>query len=319
MNIRTFIIAVFCLSLLAGTAYAAGAASLPQLGMPKNVAITQIVSLQKMKVNWTAPNHAKKYVVKLLQGKTLIFKKIVRHPHFTFAESKLRTSSSYTLKVRSKSTSTYRASIWQKTKFTFTDLDNDNDGIVDTEDNDDDDDGIIEAEDAMPLDHDNDGVADAVDSDDDNDLIDDVADEYPLDHDNDGDPDVTDPDDDNDGILDVDEAPGQQFDEDNDGIEDYLDEDYIAAHTPVETFTVRIKNNSFVSGDITINVGDTVTWTNKDEGGHAVAAQDGSWDSPPLESGESYSRTFSEAGSVEYYDPTYPGTVALTGTITIAE
>jgi hypothetical protein len=285
MNKRTLLIAVLCLGLLAGTAYAAGAVSTPRLGLPKQVTIKQNVSLQKMKVNWQAPNHAKKYVVKLMQGKTVILQKTLKKSHFTFAESKLTSGEQYTLKIRAKATAKRRASLWQKKQITFTDLDNDNDGAVDTEDTDDDDDGILDTDDTMPNDHDNDGTADATDSDDDNDLAEDTDDEFPLDHDNDGDPDVTDPDDDGDGILDVDEAAGQQFDEDNDGIEDYLDEDYIAEHAPTETFTINIKNNAFVSGDMTITVGDTINWTNKDEGGHAVAATDGSWESPPLESG----------------------------------
>lgn len=322
MSKRILITALVCLGLMAGTAYAATAAhatTVARLSMPKNVTLLQIVSLQKMKVNWTAPEHAKKYVVKLMHGQTVIFEKILKKPHFTFAERKITDGEAYTLKVRARATSTNRASVWQKKKFTFTDLDGDNDGIADDTDTDDDDDGILDNADSLPNDHDNDGTNDGVDDDDDNDLIDDTDDDYPLDHDNDGDPDVTDPDDDNDGILDVDEAPGQQFDEDNDGIEDYLDEDYIAEHAPTETFTIRIKNNSLVDGDITISVGDTVQWTNKDEGGHAIAAADGSWESPPLESNESYSHIFTEAGSVDYYDPTYPDTAALTGTITIIE
>lgn len=318
MRWRLLFISTISLLILSGTAYAASAkAATNQLGLPKKITITQIVSLQKMQATWQEPAHAKKYIVKLFHGKTLVFKRTVKDPHITFAESKLADGESYSLRVRAKATEKYKASAWQKKKFIFDDLDLDNDGIVNEDDIDDDADGIPDTEDTAPKDHDNDGVNDGQDSDDDNDLQDDVTDEFPLDHDNDGDPDETDPDDDNDGILDGDEVPGQQFDEDNDGVADYLDEDYIAEHQVVEVFTIRIKNNDFVEGDITIAVGDTVQWVNKDEGGHAVAATDGSFESPPLQSGESYSYTFETAGTYDYYDPTAPDLQALTGTITV--
>ena len=63
-------------------------------------------------------------------------------------------------------------------------VDNDGDGILDSEDNDDD----------------NDGIPDDIDTDDDNDGIPDVAEG--IDADNDGIPDFLDTDDDNDGVPD---------------------------------------------------------------------------------------------------------------------
>lgn len=317
MRWRFFLVSLISLLILSATAYAASAASKPRLGLPKEVTLTQIVSLRKMQATWTEPAHAKKYLVKIFHGQTVVLQRTVKDPRITFAEAKLADGETYSFRVRAKGNTKYRASAWQKKKFTFDDLDLDNDGTINEEDADDDDDGILDAEDTAPKDHDNDGINDGQDSDDDNDLLEDLEDEFPLDHDNDGDPDVSDPDDDNDGILDVDEAPGQQFDEDNDGVEDYLDEDYIAEHQVIETHIIKIKNNDFVEGNITIPAGDIVQWVNKDEGGHAVAATDGSFESPPLQSGETYSYTFETAGTYDYYDPTAPDLDALTGTITV--
>lgn len=118
-----------------------------------------------------------------------------------------------------------------------------------------------------------------------------------LDHDNDLLPDETDPDDDNDGI------PDAQDDQPTD--------------VSGTVYTVRIENNTLIDGTITINQADSVTWVNKDEGGHSVEATNGSWASPPLESNESYTHAFDSSGVWSYYDPTYPGIDVMTGTITV--
>lgn len=319
MRWRPLFFKAISLLIFTATTVAVSAETMPRLGLPKEITFNQIVSLKKIKIKWTAPKNAKKYVFKIVEGNSVVLKKTVKKPHITFSEKNLTHKTTYSIRIRAKATSTHSASHWQKKKWTYRDRDLDDDGEVNEDDTDDDNDGILDDEDEFPNDHDNDGITDSEDDDDDNDLAEDIDDEYPLDHDNDGDPDITDPDDDNDGILDVDEAAGQQFDEDNDGIPDYLDEDYIAEHQPMETFTIQIKNNRFVDGDITITVGDIVKWINKDEGGHAVAASDGSFESPPLEMGESYSYTFDTAGTYEYYDPTAPDIVGLSGTITVEE
>ena len=71
--------------------------------------------------------------------------------------------------------------------FAFTNIDTDNDGILDYQDNDDDNDGFLDGEDNAPLDatpqndFDNDGKDDLVDKDDDNDNVPDLIDAYPHD------------------------------------------------------------------------------------------------------------------------------------------
>src|SRR3712207_9522603 len=41
---------------------------------------------------------------------------------------------------------------------------------------------------------------------------------------------------------------------------------------------VAIQNFSFSPGTVTVNVGDTVTWTNNDEAPHTATADDDSWE-----------------------------------------
>jgi len=54
--------------------------------------------------------------------------------------------------------------------------------------------------------------------------------------------------------------------------------------------------------DLTINVGDTVTWTNNDGMGHTATSTDGpaSFDSENIAAGATWSFTFTEAGTYEY-------------------
>ncbi|MBN2111510.1 hypothetical protein JW707_00255 [Candidatus Woesearchaeota archaeon] len=101
--------------------------------------------------------------------------------------------------------------------------DNDNDGTPDETDIDDDNDGLLDTEDAYPLDHDNDGDPDITDNDDDNDGVLDKFDNYLYDMDNDGIIDLSDMDNDNDGI--VNEEDTYPFDYDNDGVLDKDDDD----------------------------------------------------------------------------------------------
>jgi plastocyanin len=58
---------------------------------------------------------------------------------------------------------------------------------------------------------------------------------------------------------------------------------------------------------LTIEVGTTVTWTSNDPGQmHTVTAVEGAFDSGFLETGQSWSRTFTEAGEFEYYCLPHP-------------
>jgi len=107
-------------------------------------------------------------------------------------------------------------------------LDLDSDGVVNKLDEDDDNDGVVDSEDAFPLDaseqldFDGDGIGNNQDIDDDNDKVTDVSDPFPLndaensDRDLDGIGDNEDLDDNNNGILDsVEEADDGDIDADN--------------------------------------------------------------------------------------------------------
>ena len=64
---------------------------------------------------------------------------------------------------------------------------------------------------------------------------------------------------------------------------------------------VSISSSSFSPGTLTVNKGTTVTWTNADYDPHTVTADDNSFTSTTLNTGDSYSRTFSTAGTFPYH------------------
>jgi len=72
-----------------------------------------------------------------------------------------------------------------------------------------------------------------------------------------------------------------------------------SAGAPCATIDVSVRNNFYQPNEITINVGDTVRWTNN-SGFHDVVADDNSF-SNEAGSGWVYSRTFATAGDVRYF------------------
>jgi len=75
-----------------------------------------------------------------------------------------------------------------------------------------------------------------------------------------------------------------------------------------------IQNFSFQPASITVAVGSTVTWTNKDSASHTVTADDGSFDSKPIASGSTFSQTFTKAGTYAYHCAIHP---SMKATITV--
>ena len=77
--------------------------------------------------------------------------------------------------------------------------------------------------------------------------------------------------------------------------------------TPVsQEHVVTMLNNAFDPPELTIGVGDTVTWVNEDTWFHIVASgtpEDVTheWISPTLDHGESWSLAFDEVGETLYY------------------
>jgi plastocyanin len=64
--------------------------------------------------------------------------------------------------------------------------------------------------------------------------------------------------------------------------------------------TVSIKNMKFSPKSLTVKVGQTVRWKNADTHDHTVVAEDESFKSDNLRSGDTFSHTFKEAGKFPY-------------------
>ncbi len=78
---------------------------------------------------------------------------------------------------------------------------------------------------------------------------------------------------------------------------------------------VSIDNFAFAPATLTVKAGSTVVWTNRDEEPHTVAANDGSFHSPGMGTGATFSHTFSTAGTFDYVCSIHPmmhGTVVVT-------
>ena len=65
---------------------------------------------------------------------------------------------------------------------------------------------------------------------------------------------------------------------------------------PAGATQVVMTDNRFQPGRLTVPAGTTVTWVNRGTNVHTISAQDASFDSGPIGSGESFSFTFARAG-----------------------
>jgi plastocyanin len=64
--------------------------------------------------------------------------------------------------------------------------------------------------------------------------------------------------------------------------------------------TVNVKNFAFNPQKVTIKVGGTVTWKFDDSAQHTATALDKSFNSPPLNNGQTFQHTFTKAGTYNY-------------------
>jgi plastocyanin len=88
----------------------------------------------------------------------------------------------------------------------------------------------------------------------------------------------------------------------------------VVAAAGADTKTVQIVKSGFTPNSTTITVADTVTWKNADTVNHQVVANDGSFASPVLKTGENYTFTFAKAVKVTYHDSfatSHKGTVTV--------
>jgi amicyanin len=80
------------------------------------------------------------------------------------------------------------------------------------------------------------------------------------------------------------------------------------------THAVQIVDFTFAPASLTVSVGDTVTWTNLDSVAHTATSTSGAFDSGDLDQGESFSLTFTAAGSYDYLCTPHP---TMTGRIVV--
>ena len=78
--------------------------------------------------------------------------------------------------------------------------------------------------------------------------------------------------------------------------------------------SVTISDFRFTPAQITIDQGDTVTWTNDGPTAHSATAPDGSFDTGIFQAGQSRSHTFSDAGTFSYICTPHPN---MHGTIVV--
>jgi plastocyanin len=80
------------------------------------------------------------------------------------------------------------------------------------------------------------------------------------------------------------------------------------------TKTVSIKAGGFAPTSRTIATTDSIKWTNTDTKNHQVIANNGSFASPTIAPGKTYTHIFNTAGTFKYHDALHP---ALTGKIVV--
>ena len=78
--------------------------------------------------------------------------------------------------------------------------------------------------------------------------------------------------------------------------------------------SVDIGDNFFDPPDVAVEPGSTITWTNNGDEPHTVTADDGSFDSGVLNSGDSYTVAFGGQGTVTYHCEIHP---EMRGSVTV--
>jgi len=77
---------------------------------------------------------------------------------------------------------------------------------------------------------------------------------------------------------------------------------------------VKIDNFSFGPQTVTVPVGSTVTWTNRDDIPHTSVSTDGLFKSKVMDTDEKFSYTFAKAGTYPYYCSIHP---KMTGQVVV--
>jgi plastocyanin len=77
---------------------------------------------------------------------------------------------------------------------------------------------------------------------------------------------------------------------------------------------VKVDNFSFGPTTLTVAVGTTVTWTNRDDIPHTIVSTDKVFKSKVLDTDEKFSFTFSKPGTYPYFCSIHP---KMTGTVVV--
>jgi plastocyanin len=87
-----------------------------------------------------------------------------------------------------------------------------------------------------------------------------------------------------------------------------------AEQPPAASAEVKIDNFSFGPATLTVAVGTTLTWTNRDDIPHTVVSTDGVFKSKVLDTDEKFSYTFAKAGTYPYFCSIHP---KMTGKVVV--
>ena len=90
----------------------------------------------------------------------------------------------------------------------------------------------------------------------------------------------------------------------------------VAANDQPSAANAEVKIDNFVFGPqtLTVPVGATVTWTNKDDIPHTTVSTDGVFKSKVMDTDEKFSYTFTKAGTYSYFCSVHP---KMTGKVVV--
>ena len=81
-----------------------------------------------------------------------------------------------------------------------------------------------------------------------------------------------------------------------------------------ETIDVKVDNFTFGPAELTVRVGTTISWTNRDDIPHTVVSTDKVFKSKVLDTDEKFSFTFSTPGTFPYFCSIHP---KMTGKVVV--
>jgi plastocyanin len=87
-----------------------------------------------------------------------------------------------------------------------------------------------------------------------------------------------------------------------------------SAQPKPETMEVKVDNFTFGPAELTVRVGTTITWTNRDDIPHTVVSTDKVFKSKVLDTDEKFSFTFSTPGTFPYFCSIHP---KMTGKVVV--